>query len=544
LEKQAYKLNFLENLGLEGHVFTQVSFNLKYTFPAIYASLLVFLVPAVLYQDKWNSLSTVMLVVSLAGLAVNVVIGSKVNILKKFSGILHPIWAYATIIAFGMVSRLNLVDWILAAGFVVFGIIYWWIPSAGMSNAIRSILNGVILANSGDTGARICLRVKRKDEIGILAENLNSFFEERHNFIKMLQDNASQLAETSRELDGISESSSAAFRQIAAAIDQVAKGSTEQAKITNEAVGVMGQVGMSIEQIAVGAQEQSGNVVKTTEMVNEMTVKMDKMAAGMEIVREVSQQNGSLAQNGGKSVNKTVEGMNRVRAAVLETSQNLNQLGERSQKIGEIIQVIDDIAEQTNLLALNAAIEAARAGEHGKGFAVVADEVRKLAERSGKATKEIADLITDIQKRTKTAVDSMEKGTREASEGVALAEEAGQALSEIVNGVVTAAENVGKITDTINEIMDSSREVSHAVNNVAAITEENSAATQQISASSEQVNGTIKNVASISQENAASVEEVSASTEELAGSIDNISTSAKGLTRMAARMQELVNQFR
>ncbi len=544
MEKQIYKLNFLEKLGLEGHVFTRVSFNLKYIFPAVYASLLIFLVPAVLYQGKWNSLSTILLVISLGGLAINVVIGSKVKILKNFSGILHPIWAYTTIVLFGLVSGLNMVDWILAAGFVVFGIIYWWIPSAGMSNAIRAILNGIVQANSGDTDARICLRVKRKDEIGMLAENLNSFFEERQNFIKMLQENASQLAETSTELAKISDSSSAAFRQIAAAIDQVAQGSTEQSKSTSEAVEVMGQVAMSIEQIATGAQEQSNNVVKTTALVDEMTAKMDRMAAGMQTVREVSEQNGVLAQNGGKSVNKTVEGMNRVRTAVLETSQNLNQLGERSQKIGEIIQVIDDIAEQTNLLALNAAIEAARAGEHGKGFAVVADEVRKLAERSGKATKEIADLITDIQQRTKTAVDSMEIGTREAAEGVGLAEEAGQSLSEIVNGVATAADNVGKITDIINEIIESSREVSDAVSNVAAITEENSAAAEQISASSEQVNATVQNVASISQENAASVEEVSASTEELAGSIENISTSAKGLTTMAARMQELVNQYR
>ncbi|WP_242653761.1 methyl-accepting chemotaxis protein [Thermincola potens] len=133
----------------------------------------------------------------------------------------------------------------------------------------------------------------------------------------------------------------------------------------------------------------------------------------METVKQVSEQNGAVATNGGQAVERTVKGMLQVKDAVFETARKINELGEQSQKIGEIIQVIDDIAEQTNLLALNAAIEAARAGEHGKGFAVVADEVRKLAERSSKATKEIADLITNIQKGTKVAVESMQVGTRE-----------------------------------------------------------------------------------------------------------------------------------
>jgi len=236
--------------------------------------------------------------------------------------------------------------------------------------------------------------------------------------------------------------------------------------------------------------------------------------------------------------------MLKVKDAVFETAQRIQDLGVQSQKIGEIIQVIDDIAEQTNLLALNAAIEAARAGEHGKGFAVVADEVRKLAERSGKATKEIAELITNIQRGTKVAVDSMQVGTREVESGVELAQDAGQSLKEIVQGVNTAGEQVHKIMEIINEILTGSEEVSKAVNNVAAITEENSAATEEMSASAEEVNSSMQNIASISEENASGAEEVSASTEELTASIEEISSSSEQLARMAQELQNMVARFK
>ncbi len=397
---------------------------------------------------------------------------------------------------------------------------------------------------SGEADLTQRLEVKAKDELGLLADCFNSFIEKIQQIIKKIANSAENVAATSEQLSANGEEAAKATQQVARAIEQIAVGSGEQSKSVNDTVKVVGQVAMAIDQISAGAQEQSKNVISTTDLVADMANKIDRMAEGMETIKEVSEQNGIVAVNGGKAVEKTVQGMLRVKEAVFETAQKIHELGEQSQKIGEIIQVIDDIAEQTNLLALNAAIEAARAGEHGKGFAVVADEVRKLAERSGKATKEIADLITDIQRGTKLAVDSMQVGTKEVEDGVSLAQEAGQSLNEIVDGVKTAGDNVHKITGLINEILCSSQEVSKAVGNVAAITEENTAASQEMSAFAEQVNAAMENIASISEENAAAAEEVSASTEELTASVEEISSSGGQLNGMAQELQDLVAQFR
>jgi methyl-accepting chemotaxis protein len=200
------------------------------------------------------------------------------------------------------------------------------------------------------------------------------------------------------------------------------------------------------------------------------------------------------AEQGGTVVEETVKGMNRIALVVNQSAQTVKALGRSSDQIGEIIGVIDDIADQTNLLALNAAIEAARAGEQGRGFAVVADEVRKLAERTTKATKEIAGMIKQIQGETSGAVSAMEEGTKEVEQGKELADKAGVSLKQIVEVSQQVTDMVAQIAVASEEQSSASEQISKNVEAISTVTGETANATQQISRAAEDLNRLTENL--------------------------------------------------
>ncbi len=388
------------------------------------------------------------------------------------------------------------------------------------------------------------VQVQTRDELRILGDSFNKMLTNLRNIISKVSDSSSQVASTAEEMSAAAEENSAAAQQIAKAIEELAKGHTEQTRIVGESVTVVEQLADSISNIATGAQEQARNVSITSEQTNAVAKRVQDVVARTEGIKNAAEQNYQAARNGGVAVDKSIDGLQRIQSAVMDSSDKITELGKQSQQIGEIIEVIDDIAEQTNLLALNAAIEAARAGEHGKGFAVVADEVRKLAERSGKATKEIAALITSIQRGTEVAVKSMESGTLEVEKGVEIAKEAGDALAEILEVVEKTGTEIAAVVQAVNDISVNISEVSKTAENVAAITEENTAATEQMAAGSGQVNSSIVSIAAIAQQSAASAEEVSASTEEMNASTEEIAASAQSLSKMAQELQQIISQFR
>ncbi len=257
---------------------------------------------------------------------------------------------------------------------------------------------------------------------------------------------------------------------------------------TSEHVSASAQESRSIAlRLAEGSSVQSAQINLASGAVQSLTEQIDEVAKNAGESAEVASRSVEVAGRGAQTVRDTIQGMDAIREQIQETSKRIKRLGESSQEIGEIVELIDDIADQTNILALNAAMQAAMAGEAGRGFAVVADEVQRLAERSRNATKQIEVLVRTIQADTNEAVSSMEASTTGVVEGANLAENAGDALREIENVSAYIADITKRIADSSQRQSRQSAEINDTVQAIRAITEENANGTQRAAASVERL---------------------------------------------------------
>jgi methyl-accepting chemotaxis protein len=270
--------------------------------------------------------------------------------------------------------------------------------------------------------------------------------------------------------------------------DSLGKTLTEVSNVVSAAAKAAVEISSSTEEMAAGASEQSAQASEVASAIEQMTRTIFETTKNTTIAAEASKTAGSFAVVGGSVVKETIEGMIRISEVVKRSSDTVQDLGKSSNEIGEIVQVIDDIADQTNLLALNAAIEAARAGEQGRGFAVVADEVRKLAERTSKATQEIAVMIKHIQKNTEGAVQSMQQGTKEVENGHALAEKAGNSLNEIINGAERVVDIVTQVAAASEEQSSASQQITQNIELITNVTQQSAIGVRQIAQSAEELN--------------------------------------------------------
>jgi len=266
--------------------------------------------------------------------------------------------------------------------------------------------------------------------------------------------------------------------------------SGDHERIKNSINNVTESLGKTLTEVSQGASEVASAVEQMTRTIFE-TTKNTTTAA------EASKNAGRVAKDGGKVVKETIEGMIRISEVVKKSAETVQELGKSSNEIGEIIQVIDDIADQTNLLALNAAIEAARAGEQGRGFAVVADEVRKLAERTSKATQEIAGMIKHIQKDTEGAVKSMQQGTKEVENGRNLAQKAGDSLKEIIMGADSVTDIVTQVAAASEEQSRSSEQITQNIELITNVTQQSATGVRQIAHAAEELNQLTSNLQSL-----------------------------------------------
>lgn len=288
-----------------------------------------------------------------------------------------------------------------------------------------------------------------------------------------LMERGDEIGQLMKSLGGMSENLKGVIGNISQASNQIASASEE--------------LSSTAEQMSRGMQQQTSQTSQIASAMEEMSATVLEVAKNSQSASSSANDASSTAQKGGEVVTRTISGMMSIAATVEQSARTIGELGKSSDQIGEIVAVIDDIADQTNLLALNAAIEAARAGEQGRGFAVVADEVRKLAERTTKATKEIAQMIKNIQKETGSAVSAMEAGTKEVNEGVTLANQAGESLVQIVAAVQKVNDMIRQIATAAEQQSTAAEEISKSIEEIASVTKETSQGSNQTATASHEL---------------------------------------------------------
>jgi len=369
---------------------------------------------------------------------------------------------------------------------VVIGITLSVVGARSITGPVARLMEALARLSQGDLTTRA--PVESEDEIGKLAKGFNETVETLSNLVRRLLETAQSLSSHSQELAATTEEVTGAVNEVARTIQGVAQGAQQQVQSMNEAVQSVKQMAKGVEEVAQAANQ----------------------------VAMASQEATQLSGHGGEAVLQVKKVMHTIHQTVGNSAGVIKGLEQRSKNIGEIVSVITGIADQTNLLALNAAIEAARAGEHGRGFAVVADEVRKLAENSARSAKEIERLLKEIQEETWLAVEAMNKGILEVEQGVSVVEETGSAFERISKAVV----QISGQTETVLT------------------------ASKKLFLASTHIEGALDNVVVTSEQNAAGAQKVGAATEEVTASVTQITHSASKLASLAQELRGLVAQFK
>ncbi len=464
-------------------------------------------------------------------------------------------------------TDLVLVVALLAALFSA-GIAFWF--AGTIVRPLRSLKEAAEGLASGDLGQVVT--VHTRDELGEMADSFRRMVENLKEIVGRVRNASGSVAAGSDEIGSAAEQLASAARsqaetveatagstaQMAASVNQVAGNANQLEAHVEETSSAIAELAASINQVAGGARSLAEAVDQTSSSIEEMAGSIRQVASNVDEATGAAHQAAAAARGGNQAVGQTVDGMAQINQVMSQVVGIMGSLGQSSNEIGSIIEVISDIAEQTNLLALNAAIEAARAGEHGRGFAVVADEVRKLAERSAGATKEIAALILGIQREAKQAIDSTRHGEQAIQSGVTLARTAGEALGEIVASIEAASEMMTHISSATKEQSLAAETITRAVGQMSALTQQVSLATREQAKGSEQIiksveamNRMTREVASAADEQrkggehiAESVEGINRSAREAAASVAQISRATGGLQLQARQLVEAVSLFK
>lgn len=351
--------------------------------------------------------------------------------------------------------------------------------SGGTGLAIAIPALGLILALIAFLFCVFKLLVLRGESDKKRVSRLQDEYDRNQNAILRLLDEIADLADgdlrsyatVSEDFTGaIADSINFAIDQLRDLVSRITETSQEVAQYTASTQGIT-------NQLAEASEHQAQEIAGASAAINEMAMSIDQVSSNAEESAVVAERSVKIAANGANVVNRSIEGMDIIREQIQETSKRIKRLGESSQEIGNIVALINDIADQTNILALNAAIQASMAGEAGRGFAVVADEVQRLAERSASATKQIETLVKTIQTDTNEAVISMEQTTSEVVRGANLSKDAGVALDEIQNVSGNLAKLIANISDAAKLQSASAGHIATTMSVVQEITSQTTTAT-------------------------------------------------------------------
>lgn len=346
-------------------------------------------------------------------------------------------------------------------------------PIVAMSTIAQKISQGDLTLDLSES--------KSTDEIGKLTNSFRDMLTSIRKLVNQVRDSSTMVAANSE--------------QVASSTDQM-----------NSSVQ---QISSTIQQISKGSQTQARELEETSKVVEKLTNDMKTLASKAAKTADLTKEVGMISETGSKSASEADSRMSKIISVTNESAKKIRGLAERSGEITAVLEVIRKIADQTNLLALNAAIEAARAGEAGRGFAVVADEVKRLAEGSAKSSEEIDGLIKQIQDDAKATVQSIEGGTKEVAEGRLVIDKALKALNEIAEKVKEVSVDVADVANTTQAQVSEIEQLSKAASEIAAVSEENASATEEASAATEQ--------------QTAGTQEITASVQKMASMADELS---------------------
>jgi methyl-accepting chemotaxis protein len=361
------------------------------------------------------------------------------------------------------------------------------------------------------------------------AESLASHVHQTSSSITEMSTSIEQVARSAGTLAETVGKATTTIEEMAASVDHLARNLESVSHTVRGASETVEDMASFIAAASRNAEELSSAAQKTSLTVSRMTAEVKQVAEIAEEADRIARKASEDARSGDEAVGRTVEGMKRVSESMETSARVIGGLGRRSQEIGKILEVIEEIADQTNLLALNAAIEAARAGEAGRGFAVVADEVRKLAERSVEAAKEIAEVVRQVQQDTTSAVETTRAGAAEAKEGIALTDRSGLALRSILESVSRSSGLMAQIAGATAKQSQASAEALATVSHMSAATHQVTSAVKEQAEGSKQIRQAMESIKR-------AVHEAAEATREQAAGGQQVRLAVENMNRIAAEV--------